>query len=125
MRASTARLDAGPDGTDAHALTDLSEGLGSHLPSPLGTLCKCLLKGVFVVAKLVVALARGPQVLHDGVRHGLLERAVLLALELALDRRHVDAADHAQDLDQVRDARLVRRHAHLAARVRDRALDLL
>ncbi len=72
-----------------------------------------------------VALAHRRQVVDHGGRDRRLELAVARLRELGFDRRRVDAAHRGEDFDQVADAGLLGRAAHLAAGVGDRALELL
>src|SRR3954454_4824515 len=112
-------------GSDAHrAARVVHDGVRDRV-GLLGALMQHLFQRFLVRAKLLVALADRRQVVDDGLCHGGLERPVALAVELALDLLGLDAANHAQDRDEVRDAGLVRRAADVAAGIRDGALDLL
>src|SRR4051794_1008394 len=94
------RLEAGPD---AHALADVVQRSGRDRPCAVGPVAQDAHQLRLVVAQLVVALADRRQVVDDRVGHGALERAVLLALELLLDRLGRAGLDDREDVDQVGD----------------------
>ena len=62
---------------------------------------------VGVRPQLPVALANRGKGVGNRLAHALLERAIALTLELALDLLGLHAAGNGVDLDQVRDAGLV------------------
>src|SRR3954468_12533152 len=112
-------------GAYSHAFADYRQRFGCHRAGLLGALGERCLQAGFVGAQLFVALSHWAEVLDHFVRNRLLERSVLLTVEFALDLGIVDSSDHGHHLDQVRDARLVGRHADLGAGIGHGTLDLL
>src|SRR4051794_10273270 len=94
-------------GSDAHGAADIRHRLGGERAGALGALGQGLLERRLVGADLGIALADRCQVVDHRLGHGGFERAVALAVELALHLFRRAAADHREDVDQVAHAGLV------------------
>src|SRR5947209_15872879 len=104
--------DSGADRADTHALAHGAERARRNLACLVAALDQRPFELGLVAAQLVVALSHRTQVFDDGLGDGGLEGAVARAVELALDRLRPLTANDGEDLDPVRDARLVRAPDH-------------
>ena len=108
-----------------HRVPDLGEGRRGNRPCLFRAGLEDALELALVAAQVPVALAGRRQIGDDLVGDRALEVAVAGCREVGLDLGRVNAPDDREDLDQVRDARLVVAAADLGARVGDRAHQLL
>src|SRR4051794_37909947 len=110
---------------DAHAVAGCGDVLMGDRVRLFGPGVQDRMELLLVGAQLLVALAHRREVIHHGLRYGLLELPVARTVEFALDLAGLQAADHREDVDQIRDARLVWRAHHVGSGVRHGAFDLL
>src|SRR6185312_9406567 len=100
--------------SDAHRGPDLGQGLAGHGAGLLGAGAEDVLQRRLVAAQLLVALAHRGEPLDDRLGGRGLEVAVAARVgHVGLDLLGGDAARDRLDLDEVRDARLVRPTADL------------